>query len=1224
MSIAAVSHRHVFGLHPHNPSIHYLDESTLLYPSGNNTVLYNTETKLQRFIPIQSGINVAAVDKTKDAAAAASGGGTGYLPGITALTVSANKRYVAVAERGERAVVGVYDLGTLRRRKVLGAEGGESKEIISLRFSTDAKYILTYSSDHMLSYWSWEKAKVLASINLAPPPNTQASTATVPLSPTISFSPSDQSHLTVTTSSGLRILRYSEGTLKLLRQDAKTYLTHCYLNENTLLLSTSTGLTVIDTTAGAGEREAQVLQTTIPHTCLVTWSKGIIAGSVGNVLVYEWEDENLRTGSGNADASKEKKDRKDWSMKKIREISLDGNEGGKEGQGVRAIATSPSEDTCVVLTGSLQLLVISLTGVAPISSSPSVPTILPTPAAASGQQYLLTPFPTAQLTSLSLCLTKPLLAVTSLDRAVRLYNYVDLTCELVKYFPEEAYSCALHPSGLWLVVGFADKLRMFSVVAGDLRMGREWGVRGCREVQFSQGGHLLALTHSTSIQVYTTYTHELLFTLKGHTSKIRSLTFSTNDSHLISAGMDGAIYEWDLKDGRRSGEWVNRGCGYSSVVKSISGVLAGAPGSVLAVGSDKTLREISDNGVAEFTLNTTYTSLAISNSGRMLFAGTVTGTIRSLKYPFMNSLTGGEYQEHQAHLGAVVKLKVSYDDQYLVSAGEDGSVWVFRISDREGPKVVRTSTWADEILITKADLNDLHSTHKDLLTRVEELKLENEYQLRLKDMTYNEKLRELTEKYTQEISALRISLSVLRSEKEKEAIRFDEEVQTERERFRETVAELESKSAGKLMKEYERYSELQQRTADLQASWEKQMREMTENKEEELKQLTEYFEQKVKEKQAEIATLQQQIREMNTEHQTLQKLTEDDADVELLHLRTKYETLLKNERDMGLRLKGENGIMRKKFNTLMSEIEAHKSEIAKLINEEKKLQGVIKGLEKDIGALKKEISERDETLSDKERRIHSLKKKNTELEKFKFVLDYKIKDLKRQIEPRESSIIGMTHQIREMDTELKEYHDRNTKLELVIGDLKEKLKSTENEVKRERQRRDTMSKVLERFRVDLNDVVGVVQEPKLLKSGVKSLYHKYCLNNQTTISRTASADESPQSSVDAQSEHNRHLHHLHHTLSSLRQKLQKDTALHRGDNVKIMLENVQLIREINGLRRDVKASRSIEVGVRRQVEKGLAGKNNAEPGAAIASGEVGTLPPLPSLAVQNEEALVTP
>ena len=58
------------------------------------------------------------------------------------------------------------------------------------------------------------------------------------------------------------------------------------------------------------------------------------------------------------------------------------------------------------------------------------------------------------------------------------------------------------------------------------------------------------------------------------------------------------------------------------------------------------------------------------------------------------------------------------------------------------------------------------------------------------------------------------------------------------------------------------------------------------------------------------------------------------------------------------------------------------------------------------------MAERDELIQDKERRVYDLKKKNQELEKFKFVLDYRIKELKQQVEPRENEISSMTDQIR--------------------------------------------------------------------------------------------------------------------------------------------------------------------------------------------------------------------
>ena len=54
------------------------------------------------------------------------------------------------------------------------------------------------------------------------------------------------------------------------------------------------------------------------------------------------------------------------------------------------------------------------------------------------------------------------------------------------------------------------------------------------------------------------------------------------------------------------------------------------------------------------------------------------------------------------------------------------------------------------------------------------------------------------------------------------------------------------------------------------------------------------------------------------------------------------------------------------------------------------------------------------SISVQEKRIYDLKKKNQELEKFKFVLDYKIKELKRQIEPKEKDIKQKREQIAEV------------------------------------------------------------------------------------------------------------------------------------------------------------------------------------------------------------------
>jgi hypothetical protein len=97
ISCDLLSSRCVFGLKGDvNANIHYVDETNVLYPAGSNAVIFNIETKLQKFIP-----------------------GSEKSEGMTAIAVSGNKRFVAIAERGDKANCSIYDIHSLRKRKTI-------------------------------------------------------------------------------------------------------------------------------------------------------------------------------------------------------------------------------------------------------------------------------------------------------------------------------------------------------------------------------------------------------------------------------------------------------------------------------------------------------------------------------------------------------------------------------------------------------------------------------------------------------------------------------------------------------------------------------------------------------------------------------------------------------------------------------------------------------------------------------------------------------------------------------------------------------------------------------------------------------------------------------------------------------------------------------------------------------------------------------------------------
>lgn len=51
-----------------------------------------------------------------------------------------------------------------------------------------------------------------------------------------------------------------------------------------------------------------------------------------------------------------------------------------------------------------------------------------------------------------------------MDKALRLWNFLDKSSELISFFQDSPLAVSLHPSGLYLVVAFGEKvtLLMFS------------------------------------------------------------------------------------------------------------------------------------------------------------------------------------------------------------------------------------------------------------------------------------------------------------------------------------------------------------------------------------------------------------------------------------------------------------------------------------------------------------------------------------------------------------------------------------------------------------------------------------------------------------------------------------------------------------------------------------------------------------------------------------------
>lgn len=132
---------------------------------------------------------------------------------------------------------------------------------------------------------------------------------------------------------------------------------------------------------------------------------------------------------------------------------------------IRTMSVAPAEETAVVVVSGCQLVLFDLAH-ANVKDDVSAFTLLgtgshaPPPTQGCGPGF---PPNTCAVLGIDRAVRKPLLASVGVDGSVRVWNYLERTCEVMKVFPEGPTSISFHPSGLQLLVGFSDKLRLMNV-----------------------------------------------------------------------------------------------------------------------------------------------------------------------------------------------------------------------------------------------------------------------------------------------------------------------------------------------------------------------------------------------------------------------------------------------------------------------------------------------------------------------------------------------------------------------------------------------------------------------------------------------------------------------------------------------------------------------------------------------------------------------------------------
>lgn len=1136
--------RAVFGVKGDvNSSVFHIDDTTIVYAAGNYVVIMNVETKQQHLIPCS--LESAC---------------------ITAMSMSRSRKYLAVAEQADKATISIIDLSTRKRRsKALVTSEAQSNKYVSLAWSPDEEWLIAQGAEPewKLVLWRWPsglRSQVAFSDKVQANNQGEAFQCL--------FHPTNGETVTVIGSGVNKVLKLvvenREGVLrsvgfgmgKIGDGSGKGLVTHCWLpgqgssEADRMLIGTEQGEIYIQDPEHGWEtiKAMQVPEgVSVASICSYANSKAFTVGGTGGSVMFFVAQDLERD-----------------PYKLLRTIQIKGETGT-----VKSISISPSQENMVVTTSTNQIYMMELSSAdmqSNVVDNNAMKSLLGTPHC-------------GEVTGMDVCLRKPLLATCSStldDYAVKLWNYRDETCDLSVKFAEMPLSVSIHPTGHLLVVGFADKVRLCNILMDDYKEVRTFPIKGCREVRFCVGGQYFVavdpLTHA--IKVYATYTGEEVAELARHTNKVWSLQWSRDDANLISCGSDGQVICWCMRTFKVLFLHQTRGQYFTSAVPAPSGR------TLLACGSDKGLKEIGEDGAVlrHVGCEEEFSQLAVVHGGQAILAATENGIIRAFRWPIkaigleqIQPPLKAHALDYNLQTFCVSRMCMVAGAAMAYTAGHDGSISMYKLGAEAVPvgaaakaaekgKADALVPPTDEVLVTKTDLEQRKAAMEELVQRVSDNQAKYQWEISLLNKRLREQISNLTAKFNDELDKDRKNYAKLLSDKKEMKAMYDEKLRTAEAQHAQELDALESSYREKIQQESQRYHELEQEMEMMRERYMEQDTLLHENHARNLRELESEYNRQLREEQEQGDMLENQRQEMARKFEEKRAVVEDDADSEVETLTNMYKNLLAKEREDGASLSLKNTSMAQTKEQLDKEVNKLKTDIKRLFETEKLKYADIASHEKDRETLKKEMKERDETIAEKEKRIYDLKRKNQELEKFKWMLDYKIKDLRAMIEPREAEIATMREQVKEMDNELERYEKQNAALELTASELQLRISALQDEESKQDQDLEDIQNLTDRYRRELHYAVLKMRDEKQFKEAIKELYKRFA---ELDVDELVAGNE-------VASEHSRQRDHLEKTVETLKRKLATDVERSRASRTRVVAEHVALVQEINELRRELK------------------------------------------------------
>ena len=273
---------------------------------------------------------------------------------------------------------------------------------------------------------------------------------------------------------------------------------------------------------------------------------------------------------------------------------------------------------------------------------------------------------------------------------------------------------------------------------------------------------------------------------------------------------------------------------------------------------------------------------------------------------------------------------------------------------------------------------------------------------------------------------------------------------------------------------------------------------------------------------------------------------------ELDKLKKYYEKTKQEHKEQEETLKKEIDEIRNANKRTENKRTKQKTELETLQQENQKL-------EKQIRDMQTDKNEKEETIKDKNELKRKLDKDNQELEKFKYVLHYKIKELKHNKEPKERKIQQMEKKAKDMEREIKSCELGQATIIIELSTNHQIIKIHEEQISKTEKRIEELRKYKKLF------------QENLYNSMKKARNHKDCKRELVLLKRNF-LDKEKIDNIEKPFEANYELQRefLEKNVDHYKNKISKLNDLFVNDHNKVMKEKRQLIDIVNQLEKEKK------------------------------------------------------